>query len=112
MPQVSATIRESSKAIVERISEKEKVSRSHVAGQLLELGLKYHREEKKHLDFLEDITLKNYQNILSTLNIVGELFYIAKNVPSKRFSKDDTVKHIFDMIQKGAKKSADKRVVR
>lgn len=112
MPQVSATIRESSKAIVERISEKEKVSRSHVAGQLLELGLKSHREEKKHLDFLKEITLKNYQNILSTLNIVGELFYIAKGAPSNKFKKDDSVKHVFDTIQKAAKKSADKRVVR
>jgi len=107
-PRSSIPLNKNLKSTIKRMADEQKKKFPDMCIELIELGLSHHVAKEKQYEFLQEITLKNHENILSTLNLVGELFYIAKGVPSKRFSKDDTVEYALDTILKTAKKTADK----
>jgi hypothetical protein len=56
---------------------------------------------KNDLIYMKEINLKNSENILRTMNIAQEIFYLLKKSPSQKFDHHQSVEEILSPCCEG-----------
>jgi len=103
MTQITITISDNVKEIIEDMAEHEGKSFSRMCGDLIDRGMTH-----SNINAVKQLSMKNMEYAIRTLNIATDLFFKARKIESPHLSQNTSPEKMLEKIALDAKEYVEK----